>query len=343
MEKQVLVNESSLVNIADALRDKLGETYVEYETEIQYTPITKISKTSNATGFDKFEGSYPSSYTNYDTVVIEGASKLKIKIAYQTEGTQYDWVQIVPMATNSSPSLGTYPKRGGTALTQEELEFLDTDTVTFYFRSDGSNGNYLGYYAEVIGYDESGNVVQKTEEVRVPIERERVFKPSEMSQAIDSINSGGWELPRNKEGISTGESQKLVGVLDETTKCVTFDLSSKIQPGDFNWLFGTYAGTISSGSNKCLVLIHLLTTQITAENKEFPIDRFGIHYVNDSQIGYVSNPNAMFPTALNIDAYYNPATCQLRIDYRGQIGGTATLSSRVDSSGQLFYRLRTGE
>lgn len=342
MEKQVLVNESSLVNIADALRDKLGETYVEYETEIQYIPITKISQTSNAIGFNEFNGSYPSSYTNYDTVTIEGASKLKIKIAYQTEGIQYDWVQVVPGATTSTPNTSDYPKRGGTTLTQEELEFLNTNTVTFYFRADSSNGNYLGYYAEVIGYDENDNVIQKAEEVLTPVEIERVFKPSEMSQAIGSINSGGWELPRNNEGISTGESAKLVGVLDETTKCVTFDLSSKIQPGDFNWLFGTYAGNTSSGSTKNLVLIHLLTTQITADNREFPIDRFGIHYVSGSKTGYVSNPNAMFPTALYIDAYYNPVTCKLRIDYRNQIG-TSTLSSRVDSSGQMFYRLRTGE
>lgn len=341
MEKQVLVNESSLTNIADALRDKLGETYVEYETEIQYTPITKISKTSNATGFDKFEGSYPSSYNNYDTVVIKGASKLKIKIAYQTEGTQYDWVQVVPMATTSSPSTGTYPKRGGTTLTQEELEFLNTDTVTFYFRSDSSNGNYLGYYAEVIGYDESGNVIQQAEEIRIPIERARVFKPSEMSQAVESISSGGWELPRNNERISSGESAKLVGVLDETTRCVTFDLSSKVQPGDFNWLFGTYAGS-TSGSTKYLVLIHLLTTQITTDNREFPIDRFGIHYVSGGRTSYVSSPNSMFPTALYIDAYYNPATCQLRIDYSQQIT-SSTLSNSVASGGQLFYRPRTGE
>lgn len=44
-----------------------------------------------------------------------------------------------------------------------------------------------------------------------------------------------------------------------------------------------------------------------------------------------------YPSAFNIKAYYNPATCQLRVDYKDQIDAS-NFSSRVDTVGQLIYR-----
>lgn len=186
MEKQVLVNESSLTNIADALRTVGGATRIEYRTEEVYLPITKISKTSNALSFTERNGGHSNSAAKFDVVTLEGAASLEVTIAYQTEGTQYDWVQVASGKYTTAPSTSTYPKKGGTVLTQETLAFPNTDTVTFYFKSDSTGNDYLGYYAEVIGYDADGNkMLEDTlSEIQVPYEVPNVFTPSQMGQAI---------------------------------------------------------------------------------------------------------------------------------------------------------------
>ena len=166
----VTINDTNLTNIAEAIREKnTGKTItneVVVGTDTSYSP--------NATGFNSYDGAYANSLSITDSVRIPGATKIKVKIAYQTESTNYDYVTITPGVGTATDKLG------GTVRTEKEFEFPGTDTVSFYFKSDGSNGDYLGYYAEITGYGEEVIDLSTV-----------TYKPSEMAAAISAIEAGG--------------------------------------------------------------------------------------------------------------------------------------------------------
>ena len=183
--EQYLINDTTLTAIGDALRNKFGDTKIIIH-EREESMI--ISKTPNALSFTERNGGYGDTKTLYNVVYIHGASKIKVKMSYQTENTKYDWVQVAsgnyPNSSSGFPT-STATKYGNKTLSQIELEFDNTDIITFYFRSDGSNSDYLGYYAECIGYDVDGNIINfiVEEEEEVP----NTYLPTEMSAAIDNI------------------------------------------------------------------------------------------------------------------------------------------------------------
>lgn len=181
MEKQVLVNESSLVNIADSLRAVLGETYTVEEI-VGYEPKTYISKTKNATYFGQYTGTYGDNASVYDTITIPGAQKIKVEMGYQTENVSYDWVQV--FAGTKDDYVSTIKKYGGNSsgTQRASLEFSDTDTITFYFKSDNSQSSYLGYYAEITGYLADDTPVE--EPIYGKVEKTSMFTPSEMGEAV---------------------------------------------------------------------------------------------------------------------------------------------------------------
>lgn len=170
------IEDTTLINIADAIRSKQKPKTEKVETIIE----TKVSKTSNATGFDSYSGSYGDNLSKTDTVTITGAPNIKVRIAYQTESASYDYVNI-------TPGVGTaINKLGGTTLKEEVYDFPGTNTVTFKFISDRSNGDYLGYYAEVMGYT--------VEEVEVDHPR---YTPEAMAEEILALesSSASFETP----------------------------------------------------------------------------------------------------------------------------------------------------
>ena len=168
----------------------MGESHTERRVvEIIHHPETiqdmapKIAKTSNATGFSTYSGNYGNNLNETQTIKIDGATSLLVDFAYQTEGTSYDYLLIIDSSV----------KYGGTTLKRKSLT-ITGDTVTFTFKSDSSNGSYLGYYAEVVGLDADGNVLQETvpawdEEVYGDVEVPHVYKPRDMASAITSIGS----------------------------------------------------------------------------------------------------------------------------------------------------------
>lgn len=178
----VLIDETCLVAIAEGLRRAKGATKTIYvPTEIT-VPLVKHSSTPNATGFDTYSGGYGDNQTLFDTVTIPNATKLQVKVQYQTESTSYDWLYIVSGEVTSMPSSGT--KYGGDTLTTTTLTF-DGDTITFCFRSDNGTSNYLGYYAEITGLDADGNVIDtgETTIVDVPTEVPNTFRVCDMALA----------------------------------------------------------------------------------------------------------------------------------------------------------------
>lgn len=160
------IEDTTLTGIADAVRSK--SSVVTHRIPIE----TKVSKTENATSLTEYSGSYVGQTTT-DTVTIEGAEYIVVKVSYQTEGTNYDYLQITAAGT-------TGDKLGGKTLTTTTYTF-NTDTVSFYFKADGSGNSYLGYYAEVTGY--------KVEEEDL---REKSYTPLEMPAAILALGGGGY-------------------------------------------------------------------------------------------------------------------------------------------------------
>ena len=178
MAQEYAISETTLTSLADAVRKNVGETKL-IQTGVG-EPEVKISKTTNATSFTEHSGGYGNNKAVYDVVSFPGASKIVVDIAYQTESTNYDYVQIAVGSVSSPPS--TYPKYGGTTLTRKELTFENTDTITFYFKSDSSSDAFLGYYAECRAYDEEGNAF------RQPI-YEEVLNTMTVDTMISTINN----------------------------------------------------------------------------------------------------------------------------------------------------------
>lgn len=168
---KVLVDESSLTNIANALRTQARDTVLITHDDIM-APVTKISKTSNVIDKDNYTKGYGNSISRYEVVTIPGASTIKVELTYQTESANYDYIQI--MSGKVSSASGS--KYGGTTLTTKEITFTNTDTITIFFKSDSSNDSYFGYYAVVTGLDADGNQIVAPET--------NTFKPSEMAQGI---------------------------------------------------------------------------------------------------------------------------------------------------------------
>ena len=192
----VTINDSILADIGDALRTHHGETKVVIEEQI--VPNIKISKTENAISHTTFSGGYGNSKNIYDVVNIPGATKITVNMSYQSEAN-FDYVQVASGALASMPS--TVTKYANKTLSQIELEFDNTDTITFYFHSDGGTDSYLGYYAECTGYDAENNVVTTIKEVEV--EKPNTYKVSDFSTAIANISGGVGDIKYTQAILTT--------------------------------------------------------------------------------------------------------------------------------------------
>lgn len=119
---------------------------------VETSTETKIAKTSNISDDGVQDGGYGDNVENIQTVSFPGASSLKVTVTYQTESTGFDWLAIydgsvTPTRTNYADSITG--KLGGTTKVENAVFTIPGDTAQFYFRSDSSNSNYYGYYAQV--------------------------------------------------------------------------------------------------------------------------------------------------------------------------------------------------
>ena len=183
------IQSSTLTDIGDALRRRHGDTKII--TVEEYLPFKEVSKTANATGFNTYEGTYANLLNTYDVITIPGASKIKVKMGYQTESTKYDYIQVVPGAYTDGTGFPTDATKYGDreSIKYIELDFTG-DTITFYFHSDNSGNTYLGYYAECYGFDVEGNAILSDEIGEVEKEVFNGYSSAEMAEAIDSIPTG---------------------------------------------------------------------------------------------------------------------------------------------------------
>lgn len=316
MEKQVLVNESSLVNIANALRSRTGgDVRTEYEVQ-GHRQIIKISKTPNATSHTQHSGGYGENKSIYDEVTIPGASSINITLSYQTEGERFDYVQVCQGSKSQFNSSVT--KYGGKTRTQKTLTFPG-DTVTFYFKSDSSGSDFLGYYAEITGVDENNEAIQ--EDILVPVEVPNVFKPSQMGEAISNI-----------PGMGVLKSAIITGTSDGNLMTVTYDLTGYVEditkPTWFLFARQNYGNSGSDRGNYAMV-----SPIIPASNKYWGhVETQVAQSTRTPFTGLTTGDNPLLwnLNQPNMGATFNKESKQVVVKFNGS-------SYEISTSAILFY------
>lgn len=184
MAQQYAIEDTTMTALADATRNVVG-AYEQVPGDPIPLEIPVISKTTNAIDFTTFDGGYGNNKAIYDVVNIPGATKIVVDVAYQNEAGTYDYLQIASGALSTMPSSAS--KYANKTLTRTQITFSNTDTITFYFRSDSSNDSYLGYYAECRGYDANNNLITETiPMITVP----KLLTVSEMITELNNATSG---------------------------------------------------------------------------------------------------------------------------------------------------------
>ena len=314
MEKQVLVNESSLVNIANALRSRTGgDVRTEYEVQ-GHRQLIKISKTPNATSHTQHSGGYGENKSIYDEVTIPGASSINITLSYQTEGERFDYVQVCQGSKSQFNSSVT--KYGGKTRTQKTLTFPG-DTVTFYFKSDSSSNDFLGYYAEITGVDENNEAIM--EDILVPIEVPNVFKPSQMGEAISNIPGMGVL----KSAIITGTISNYTAIYD-----LTGYVEDITKPTWFLFARQNYGNSGADRGNYAMV-----SPIIPASNKYWGHVHTDVSHSTDSVFtGLTTGDNPLLGnlSRSDIGATFNKESKQVAVKY-------SSPSYQMGTSAVLFY------
>lgn len=213
---QYAIEETTLTSIGEALRNYYGETRIKYN-KIPGTVMKKISKTPNALSFTQKDGTTLSKGLDADVITIPGAVKLEITLAVQTYNTSTDYIAIIadpdktlPLGSTKGTSTDTVKYYAGTTLTNYTEVFEGVDTVVFFRRTAYQSAKYLGYYAEIVGYDENGNLIEDIEAVVEP----NTYLPSQMSSAINNIKTENCYYNSTESWYKSGSSSESNFLID---------------------------------------------------------------------------------------------------------------------------------
>lgn len=201
----VIVEEQSLIDIGEALRSKLGNKKIAGDSD---SPVEIVSQPPMAKDYNPIEMIYHPSYLEpyyagnnyyvleenpfYEVVKIPGASKIEVQLwvnLFDAGVGTTECIQVVAGdARNNLPTDSAVKYEGKHLLGDINLTFENTDTITFFMTTNydgdafsGRNEFYFGYYAKIKAYDENGKEILYTE---------NTFLPSEMAEAIESIEGG---------------------------------------------------------------------------------------------------------------------------------------------------------
>ena len=134
-----------------AFDDGSHENKVKYRSAWKGNPETKYAHTRNVNNDGVQSGTYGDNVVSTQVVTIPNATSLNVSLTYQTENNSYDWVCAYQgVGGEESCAASLTGKLGGTSKQTKEFT-VDGDTVTFWFRTDGSMDNYYGYHATVTG------------------------------------------------------------------------------------------------------------------------------------------------------------------------------------------------
>ena len=360
------IEDTTLTNIANAIRGKVGNTrpvYAEYA----------INKSGSSTGFDYTSGTYANPYTS--TTTINGASYLKIKMAYTARNSSDDafYVNDVKYSTESyTPSI------------PELVEF----TVSGYsvtFRVELINSAIIartGWYAEIRGYDENDNIVMVATEETEP----NNLTPIQMAEVINNMQekipdeafiisgdcqykfSGmgwNWFLEQYNDKINTKDITNASNMFCQNAKLKEINFDFNFKSGDsinagsmfdhcenltaINGNFNNFKPTsIQSAFNSCRNLRYLPNL----ENIDF-----SYHYTNNANCTYLfqncyslrSVPETLLKkiyqpknTGYYYSCLYNTfCYCYVLDEIRGLNPQTGTMKSNMlDSTFDCCFRLK---
>lgn len=177
-----------LIDIADALRRRHGETKLEVQLVDEVIPDVVVIKTPNASGYGSYSGTV--SETCVQTVKKNGANKIVIDLGYSCNGLHPLYIITGEYNAENFPINDASKYNTGGMKKRETFTFENTDSVTLYY--DCNNGNGTGYfYGECLLYDADGNKMgSQTIQVEKEVEVLNTYSSDEMAQAIDDIDTG---------------------------------------------------------------------------------------------------------------------------------------------------------
>ena len=131
--------------------------------------VTEYAHSDNVDDAGVQNGGYGTNKSYSRVVTIPGATTLTVDFTYQTQGVSYDWVCAYAgvNAGNAQCPTSLTGKLGGKTKTTKSFT-VDGDSVTFWFKSDGSGSGYYGYYAVVKGF--VGSKQNVSGEYAVPVD-----------------------------------------------------------------------------------------------------------------------------------------------------------------------------
>lgn len=168
---KVFIQESTLTDIANAIRTKKQVLY----------PTVKIFKTANATGFETFDrktdwfpvddGDSSDSYS--ETITFSGAKTIQIRMSYQTAlhngDDNWSYIRVKPGREGIDwerfvDEESKYPSqifRNATSTIKYADVTINNSSVSINAEAwtEADTKGKLGCYAEITGYDASGNVI----------------------------------------------------------------------------------------------------------------------------------------------------------------------------------------
>ena len=180
MSKLYSIQESTLIDIGDALRSKYGE---KRPGTIQVPCV--ISKTSTATGPDAMGTAISSVYS---VVRIPSATKIEVNLYYSTQNFAKVYVASGEYKSNIPKDI-MYQGGSPSNIAETQLTFEDTDVITFYWECSLPGLGGLGYYAECIGYDADGNPieVEGCSYIEGEVEVKNTYSSADVATAIEGL------------------------------------------------------------------------------------------------------------------------------------------------------------
>jgi len=85
---------------------------------------------------------YANNLNEYKEKIFEGATSLTVKLEYQTENSNFDYIQIYDSTGKSYGKYGGYTRK-------TETITISGNYIKILFKTDGAVNNYYGYKAAI--------------------------------------------------------------------------------------------------------------------------------------------------------------------------------------------------
>lgn len=267
----------------------------------------RYSHTANISDDGTRSGNYANNLNTNEVITIPGTSQLHVLLTYGGESASYDWVSVWAGNYPSYTASGNYSsgvtvngtqKFGGGSSTTIEFDVAG-DSVTFGFKSDGSNGGY-GYYAVVTG-NNSAAVQKQYFKFNIKLSA----SDANLAKFIAGDKMYGETAFKDGEGLvylESGDSVILDGIPSGVNYMITeepnsdYNVSWSGESGSGN--NNTYSGTIAANATSEITCTNAYTRTTTSGGSTTinPVE-YGTMKLTKEFINTTGNKNAVFHIA----------------------------------------------